>query len=77
MVWQRLDGRQPDQLRTLNFYPHFTRFAPGSVLAQCGENQVLYVHVCHLDVMMIEKCLHARWQVFQSANHKTHSANQK
>ncbi|EFA69017.1 ribonuclease PH [Cylindrospermopsis raciborskii] len=41
MVWQRLDGRQPDQLRTLNFYPHFTRFAPGSVLAQCGETQVL------------------------------------
>lgn len=28
MVWQRLDGRQPNQLRTLNFYPHFTRFAP-------------------------------------------------
>ncbi|MEA5574968.1 ribonuclease PH [Anabaena sp. UHCC 0451] len=41
MAWQRPDGRNPDELRPLSFYPHFTRFAPGSVLAKCGDTQVL------------------------------------
>jgi ribonuclease PH len=41
MVWQRPDGRQPYQLRPINFVQRFTRYAPGSVLAQCGETQVL------------------------------------
>jgi ribonuclease PH len=41
MVWQRPDGRQPYQLRPISFVQRFTRFAPGSVLAQCGDTQVL------------------------------------
>lgn len=41
MVWQRPDGRQSDQLRPFTFEQGFTNFAPGSVLAKCGETQVL------------------------------------
>lgn len=41
MVWQRPDGRQPDELRPIRFERHFTRFAAGSVLAHCGNTQVL------------------------------------
>ncbi len=41
MTWQRPDGRQPDQLRPVSFERNFTRFAAGSVLARCGETQVL------------------------------------
>lgn len=41
MSWQRPDGRQADQLRPLSFERNFTRFAAGSVLAKCGETQVL------------------------------------
>lgn len=41
MVWQRPDGRRPDQLRPIRFERHFTRFAAGSVLTHCGDTQVL------------------------------------
>jgi ribonuclease PH len=41
MVWQRPDSRQPHELRPVSFAPGFTRFAPGSVLAKCGDTQVL------------------------------------
>jgi ribonuclease PH len=41
MAWQRPDGRQPCELRQHSFEPNFTRFAPGSVLAKCGDTQVL------------------------------------
>jgi len=41
MVWQRPDGRKPDQLRPVQFERNFTRFAAGSVLAHCGDTQVL------------------------------------
>ncbi|MGM3306247.1 ribonuclease PH [Anabaena sp. WFMT] len=41
MTWQRPDGRNSHELRPLSFYPNFTRFAPGSVLAKCGDTQVL------------------------------------
>lgn len=41
MTWNRPDGRQPDQLRPVSFTRHFTRIAPGSVLAACGDTQVL------------------------------------
>ncbi len=41
MSWQRPDGRQSDQLRPLRFERGFTRFATGSVLASCGDTQVL------------------------------------
>jgi ribonuclease PH len=41
MVWQRPDNRQPDQLRPMRFERNFTRFAAGSVLAHCGDTQVL------------------------------------
>jgi ribonuclease PH len=41
MAWQRPDGRTPDQLRPVRFERHFTRFAAGSVLAHCGDTQVL------------------------------------
>ncbi|MEO0824523.1 MAG: ribonuclease PH, partial [Cyanobacteria bacterium J06642_9] len=41
MAWQRPDGRQPNQLRPIKFERRFTRFTAGSVLAQCGETQVL------------------------------------
>ncbi len=37
----RPDQRQPDQLRPVSFQRHFTRFAAGSVLVQCGQTQVL------------------------------------
>ncbi|AFZ57756.1 ribonuclease PH [Anabaena cylindrica FACHB-243] len=41
MTWQRPDARNPYELRPLSFYPNFTRFAAGSVLAKCGDTQVL------------------------------------
>lgn len=41
MVWQRPDGRQSYELRPISFYPGFTRYAAGSVLAKCGDTQVL------------------------------------
>jgi ribonuclease PH len=41
MAWQRPDGRKPDQLRPISFEQRFTKFAAGSVLARCGETQVL------------------------------------
>lgn len=41
MTWQRPDGRTPDQLRPIHFERQFTRFAAGSVLAHCGQTQVL------------------------------------
>ncbi|PSO78228.1 MAG: ribonuclease PH [Cyanobacteria bacterium QS_4_48_99] len=41
MTWQRPDGRQPDQLRPINFELDFTRFADASVLVHCGETKVL------------------------------------
>lgn len=41
MAWQRPDGRQANQLRPISFERHFTRFASGSVLAKCGNTQVL------------------------------------
>lgn len=41
MVWQRPDSRQANQLRPVRFDRHFTRYAAGSVLAHCGNTQVL------------------------------------
>ncbi len=41
MVWQRSDGRRSDQLRPVSFERNFTRFAAASVLAKCGDTQVL------------------------------------
>lgn len=41
MAWKRADGRQPDQLRPLRFERGFTSSALGSVLASCGQTQVL------------------------------------
>lgn len=41
MGWQRPDGRQWDELRPHSFQRQFTRFSPGSVLARCGQTQVL------------------------------------
>lgn len=41
MAWQRPDGRKPCELRPHSFATNFTRFAPGSVLAKCGDTQVL------------------------------------
>ncbi|WP_299486916.1 ribonuclease PH [Acaryochloris sp. IP29b_bin.137] len=41
MTWQRPDGRQPDQLRPIHFHREYTRFAAGSVLAECGQTKVL------------------------------------
>jgi ribonuclease PH len=41
MGWVRPDGRQPDQLRPVQFQRNFTRYAAGSVLAQCGDTKVL------------------------------------
>ena len=41
MVYERPDGRQPHELRPLQFQRGFTRFAPGSILTCCGQTQVL------------------------------------
>jgi ribonuclease PH len=41
MPWQRPDGRQPNQLRPTHFERRFTKFSAGSVLAVCGDTQVL------------------------------------
>lgn len=41
MPWQRPDGRQSDQLRPTTFTRRFTKFSAGSVLACCGDTQVL------------------------------------
>lgn len=41
MTWQRPDQRQANQLRPVEFERRFTKFAAGSVLAKCGDTQVL------------------------------------
>jgi ribonuclease PH len=41
MAWQRPDGRKSDELRPISFESNFTQFAAGSVLAKCGNTQVL------------------------------------
>jgi ribonuclease PH len=41
MPWQRPDGRQPHEHRPVTFQRRFTQFAAGSVLASCGQTQVL------------------------------------
>ncbi len=41
MSWQRPDGRHSTQLRPTSFELNFTRFAASSVLAKCGDTQVL------------------------------------
>jgi ribonuclease PH len=41
MAWHRPDNRQPDQLRPTHFERRFTKFSAGSVIATCGETQVL------------------------------------
>jgi ribonuclease PH len=41
MAWQRPDGRQPDQLRLVQFERDYTRFSAASVLASSGETKVL------------------------------------
>lgn len=41
MAWQRSDGRQPNQLRPLEFQRGFARFAASSVLTRCGDTAVL------------------------------------
>lgn len=41
MTWQRPDGRQANQLRSISFQLGFSRFATSSVLAKCGDTQVL------------------------------------
>ena len=41
MTWQRPDDRQAWQLRPISFQLGFTRFATSSVLAKCGDTQVL------------------------------------
>ncbi|XHX79985.1 MAG: ribonuclease PH [Stenomitos frigidus ULC029] len=41
MAWQRPDGRRSNQLRPVSFERNFTRFAAASVLAKCGDTQVL------------------------------------
>ncbi len=40
-MWIRPSGRQPDEMRPVKFERQFTRFAAGSVLAHCGQTQVL------------------------------------
>ena len=37
----RPSGRSPDQMRAVQFVPHFTRHAEGSVLAEFGQTRVL------------------------------------
>ncbi len=41
MVWIRPDGRTASQLRPVEFQRDFTQFSAGSVLAKCGQTQVL------------------------------------
>jgi ribonuclease PH len=41
MTWKRPDDRQPDQLRPTHFERRFTKFAAGSVVATCGDTQIL------------------------------------
>ena len=41
MAWQRPDGRQANELRSVSFELDFTKFAAGSVLTRCGNTQVL------------------------------------
>jgi ribonuclease PH len=41
MSRKRSDGRQFNQLRSISFTRHFTKFAAGSVLTCCGNTQVL------------------------------------
>lgn len=41
MPWQRPDGRQPHQVRPIRFERAYNRFAPASIVASCGDTQVL------------------------------------
>ncbi len=41
MSWQRPDGRQPNQLRSVSFERNYTQYPAASVLAKFGQTQVL------------------------------------
>lgn len=41
MSWQRPDGRQPYEMRPVQFELDYTQFAAASVLAKCGNTKVL------------------------------------
>src|SRR5262245_57535031 len=46
----RHDGRNPDQLRTVEFQRHFTRHAGGSVVTRFGNTQVLCTAMLERDL---------------------------
>jgi ribonuclease PH len=67
MAWQRPDGRQPNQLRSVSFERNFTRFASASVLAKCGETQVL----CNVSIQpKVPRFLEGRGQGWLTAEYR-------
>ncbi|MGA7936243.1 MAG: ribonuclease PH [Kovacikia sp.] len=67
MSWQRPDGRQPDQLRPVSFIRNFTRFATSSVLAKCGDTQVL----CNVSVQpKVPRFLEGKGQGWLTAEYR-------
>ena len=75
---QRSDGRQANQLRPVRFKRNFTRFAAGSVLAQCGDTQVLCTATIQPDVPKFLKdsgqgWLTAEYRMLPGATPQRHS----
>lgn len=67
MVWQRPDGRKPDQLRPVSFERNFTRFAAASVLATCGDTQVL----CNVSIQQkVPRFLEGKGQGWLTAEYR-------
>lgn len=67
MAWQRPDGRQPNQLRPISFVRNFTQFATASVLAKCGNTQVL----CNVSVQpKVPRFLEGKGQGWLTAEYR-------
>lgn len=66
-MWQRPDGRQPNQLRPISFQRDFTRFATSSVLAKSGDTQVL----CNVSVQRkVPRFLEGKGQGWLTAEYR-------
>ena len=57
MAWQRPDGRQSDELRSVKFVRKFTRYAAGSVLALVvgvvASTQLIFTRLSVFDLIVI------------------------
>lgn len=67
MSWQRPSGRHPHQLRSVAFIRNFTSYPAGSVLAKCGNTQV----ICNVSIQAkVPRFLEGKGQGWLTAEYR-------